>query len=207
MAEQKFLDRLFPTKYDFYGMLEKQARTNSTGVNALAGWLKNPSEAEPDALLQAVVQADGARVVMEEGLTQAFSTPFDRGDLYSISVGMDKVIEYAKSTLLSMEAYDVKADDVIVRMAENLRNGAAIFADAVAFLKTDLQKAERNISGIRETHTVIEELYRDGMRAAFQSDHAVEALKRREVYHHIKDASSYLEDAVDILHRIVVRLT
>ena len=33
------------------------------------------------------------------------------------------------------------------------------------------------------------------------------ALKQREVYHHIKDASTNLDDAVDLLHRIIVRLT
>jgi hypothetical protein len=34
----------------------------------------------------------------------------------------------------------------------------------------------------------------------------MQALKQREVYHHIKDASSNLDESVDVLHRIIVRL-
>jgi len=55
--------------------------------------------------------------------------------------------------------------------------------------------------------TGIEQSYREAMSAVFKSNNPMEALRQREVYHHIKDASTYLDSAVDILHKIVVRLT
>jgi hypothetical protein len=45
------------------------------------------------------------------------------------------------------------------------------------------------------------------MAGVFLRDDAMDALRKREIYHHIKDASSYLDNCVDILHRIIVRLT
>jgi len=54
---------------------------------------------------------------------------------------------------------------------------------------------------------VVEQLYRDGMARVFKGCDPIDALRHREVYHHIKDASSNLEDAVNILHKIVIRLT
>lgn len=207
MTRQKWMDNLFPVKYDFYAMLSHQAQMNASGVNALYQWLAEASGNDEDELLLAVQAADSIRMDLEKNLIQAFSTPFDRGDIYTISVGMDKVIEYAKSTLLSMKAYDVQANEIIIKMVGNLDAGAKIFAESVGFLKQNPIKAEPNIARIRVTHTAIEQLYRDGMAAVFKIDDPIEALKKREVYHHIKDASTNLEDAVDILHRIVVRLT
>lgn len=207
MAEQKFFDRLFPVKYNFYEMLGNQARMNLSGVEALCKWISEGSEKEAESLLQDVISADIIRMDLEKNLIQSFSTPFDRGDIYSISVGMDKVIEYAKSTLLSMKAYDVRANQTIINMLENLKTGTAIFAESIEYLEKNPSKAELNISGIREAHDIIEQLYREGMEAVFKSNDPIAALKQREVYHHIKDASANLDEAVDILHRIVVRLT
>ena len=207
MAKQKFIDRLFPVKYNFYKMLSDQARMNLLGVDALHKWLTGAADADEKKLIQSVKDADEIRMDLEKNLIQAFSTPFDRGDIYSISVGMDKVIEYAQSTLLSMEAYDVPANNVITRMVENLTKGVAIFAEAIDLLEKAPLDAQMKIAGIRETHSVIEQLYRDGMADAFKSNDPIDVSKHREVYHHIKDASANQEDAVDILHRIVVRLT
>lgn len=207
MAKQKFIDRLFPVKYDFYKMLESQAGMNLSGVESLCRWLEDMSGTEDETLLQEVMKADEIRMNLEKNLILAFSTPFDRGDIYSISVGMDKVIEYAKSTCLSMQAYGIKANETITCMVENLRKGTAIFADAIASLKNAPQKSGREIAGIRATHSAIEEQYRNAMAVVFKSNDPMNAFKQREVYHHIKDASTNLEEAVDILHRIVVRLT
>ena len=207
MAKQKFFDRLFPVKYDFYEMLSNQARMNSKGVDTLYRCLTDESGKDSSELIQDVKKADEIRMDMEKNLIQAFSTPFDRGDIYSISVAMDKVIEYAKSTLLSMDAYDVTPNDTIINMIGNLKEGADHFSKSIDCLKTDPLSAEMSIAGIRETHTAIEQLYREGMARVFKSNDPIAAFKQREVYHHIKDASSNLEDAVDILHRIVVRLT
>ena len=207
MAKIHFIDHLFPVKYNFYAMLSSQAHMNLSGVEVLCKWLESGLTAESEILLQDVERADEIRMNLEKNLIQAFSTPFDRGDIYSISASMDKVIEYVKSTLLSMQAYNLKADGIIISMGEKLMKGAGIFAESIDYLQNNPLKAEKNIAGIRMTHREIEQLYRDGMTAVFNSSDPIAAIKKREVYHHIKDASSNLEETVDILHRIVVRLT
>jgi len=201
------LDRVFPPKYDFYAMLSEQAHLNAQGVDALFNWLKDASVMESNALRQELKAADEIRMELERTLIDAFTTPFDRGDIYSISIGMNKVIEYAESTLLSMQAYDMSANPVIIGMVAILKEGTDQFAEAVACLKADPVQTESSIAGIRQTHDRIEQFYREAMSAVFKSDNPMEALRQREVYHHIKDASANLDSAVDILHKIVVRLT
>ena len=204
---ENFLDRIFPPKYDFFAMLSEQAQMNAQGVNALFNWLMDASAIESSALRQELKAADDIRMELEKKLIDAFTTPFDRGDIYSISIGMNKVIEYAESTLLSMQAYEMTANQVIVGMVAILKEGTDQFAQAVACLKANPVQTESYIAQIRQTHDQIEQFYREAMSAVFKSDNPMEALRQREVYHHIKDASAFLDSAVDILHKIVVRLT
>ncbi|EKQ57975.1 MULTISPECIES: DUF47 family protein [unclassified Clostridium] len=205
MDKRNVLDRLFPVKYDFYGMLNKQAELNMLGINMLYKWLSSRSKNEKEELFRYVKEADEVRLDMESKLIEAFITPFDREDIYSISVEMDKVIEFAKSTLESMEAYEVDANNVIVNMVKKIKEGTDYLFESLTILESNPIKSQQNIIKMRETHVEVEHLYRDGMTEVFKGNDPMHALKQREVYHHIKDASTYLEYTVDILHRIIVR--
>ena len=207
MEKRNIIDRIFPIKYHFHQMLFMQAQSNSLGVGALSDWLKSSAESDSDALTRYVKEADDIRMEMEKNLTEAFATPFDRGDIYSISVGMNRVLKYAQSTMISMKAFDEKANDTIINMVEQLNLGTEIFAEAISDLKKNHDKSEDAVVKMRATHQKIEKCYIDGMSELFKGADPMQALKKREVYHHIKDASTNLEETVDVLHRIIVRLT
>jgi len=181
MKKRSIIDRIFPVKYTFFEMLYKQAYTNGLGVNALYNWVKCPSEAESEALIHFVKAADEIRMNMEKDLIEAFTTPFDRGDIYSISVKMNEVLKYAESSLLSMEAFDVNPDTVIISMIEQLKTGVDIFSDSVNDLKSNGNKSGEAVGKMRDTHFQMEKLYRDGMISVFTSKDPMYALKQREV--------------------------
>jgi hypothetical protein len=207
MEKRNIIDRIFPIKYHFHQMLLMQAQSNASGVEALYNWLNSSADNDSQALLDCVKEADTIRMEMEKNLTEAFVTPFDRGDIYSISVGMNRVLKYAQSTLVSMKTFDVKANDTIISMVEQLKRGVEIFAEAVSDLKKNHGKSEEAVVKMRATHREIEKLYMDGMVFVFAGADPMTAIKKREVYHHIKDASTNLEETVDVLHRIIVRLS
>ena len=206
MKKKSFLDRLFPPKYDFYGMLARQAELTAQGVAALTEWLQEPSAANSERLLQLAAEADLVRMKMEEELTEAFATPFDRQDIYTFSVRMDRIIEFAKFTVLDMQSYTVAADEFIVEMAKALSVGTRELAEATALLARNPKKVEDSIDEMRWTNAAISSFYREALAELFQSADAMEALKRREVYRSLKDGAEYLDLVVDVLHRIVVRL-
>ena len=206
MDKKSIIDKFFPDKYDFYEMLYNQAEINAFGVDMLQKWLNSGSDEEKQNLLLYVDDADEARMIMEGKLIEAFSTPFDRADIYSFSIAMDKIIKYTKSTLLSMETFEVEPDDIIILMVAKLKEGTDFLLESINILKNNPYKSQEYIIKMRATHNEVEKLYRDGMTLIFKTSDPMNAIKHREVYHHIKDASLNLEDTVDILHRIVVRL-
>lgn len=206
MSSRSILDRMFPPKYDFFDLLGRQARSNALGISALGDWLNSGENSHALVLEQCAGEADEVRLSLEADLVNAFSTPIDRGDLYRLSVDMDKVIEYAHSTLLAMKDFGVEPDSVIGEMVGQLKAGADLFLEAVTSLKNTPAQSEQMIPDMRRTHASVEQLYRDAMAALFTCGDPIHALKLREVYHHIKDASSNLDYSVDTLHSIIVGL-
>ncbi|MCG9967096.1 DUF47 family protein [Pelotomaculum terephthalicicum JT] len=206
MGKKSFLDRLFPAKYDFYGMLREQAEVTARGVKTMLAWLEAPSTEKFDLVINLTLQADTIRMDMEEKLIEAFTTPFDRQDIYYISVRMDRIIEHARIALQSIKEYDVQPDELIVKMVRELSEGTYTFAQAVALLESDPIQARNQIQMIRNAHKAVEDYYQKGMAAIFKTADAINAIKHYEINCQLRDAANYLSHSVDILHRIVVRL-
>lgn len=198
------IDSIFPPRYDFQGMVQDQADMTKEGVRELVDWLKDGGVSSPETLTAIEQKADDARHLMEAKLMEAFSTPFDRQDIYSLARQMDYILNYSLSTAQEMRAFDVPPDEAILRMAGALQYGTASVAEAVRAIGTDAGLADRMIGEMRRAEREIESVYIEGMSAVFKNGEPVLAMKKREVYHHLKDAGRTLSVTIDILHRIIV---
>jgi len=206
VVKLNFWERLFPVKHDFYKMIGDQAEASSNVVGYLSRWLSSRSQEDYQLLLREAGEADRLRFTMEDNLIEAFVTPFDRQDIYSLSVEMARIVEYAKSTLTEMEAFEVFEDSIIRNMVQQLKGGIDRLSEAIHLLKEDPRSSQAQIGKIRKVQLIIEDEYRAGMVALFNNPDPMQALKYREVYHHIKDAEVYLGYTTDTLHKIVVRV-
>lgn len=201
---KRLIDRIFPPKYDFYGMLKDQADATSEGVKVLIDWLKANDHQEPKELISLEQKADELRHRMEDQLIRAFSTPFDRQEIYNISRQMDQILNFSMSTAIEMRAFGVETDKYIISMAENLCSGTQLISDAIRIMERSPEEAENIIRKIRKQEHEIDRFYIDAMNLLFGSREALDALRKREIYHHLKDAARNLSVTVDILHRIIV---
>ena len=206
MASHNFWEKFFPVKRDFYRMISDQATATSDGVQKLYDWLNSRSDEDYKLLFSQVAEADRIRFNMQDNLIEAFSTPFDRQDIYSLSVEMARIFEYTKSTLQEMEAFAVFADPTILNMVQQLNIGTDKLAEAIEGLKEDPLMPKIQIIDIRRAQLAIQDQYRVGMVELFKGTDIMNAMKYREVYHHIKDAAIHLGYTTDALHKIVVRV-
>lgn len=201
------LSAIFPPKHDFEGMLLLQADKNLEGVKALNDWLRSNNLSVPASNLDRIEQeADDMRHRMEMLLLDAFSTPFDRQNIYSISRQMDYILNFSLSTAIEMRAFGVQADEAILGMAMYLQNGVATVRDAIEIMQRNPAKADSMIRQMRQYEREIEVLYVSSLADLFKLEDHIQILKKREVYHHLKDAGRALSITVDILHRIIVEL-
>ena len=198
------LDRIFPPRYDFEGMLTEQARQTLRGVEVLVGWLEKNASGEPAELCRIEAAVDEFRYDMEDKLRDAFSTPFDRQDIYRLSRQMDYILNFSCETAREMHVFEVSPDPPILAMAEALLQGTREVAAGVELMGSDPGKVQRSIREARDAIHVLDDTYITAMKELFRSGEAIDALKRREIYHHLRDAGRALRDTVDILHQALV---
>ena len=199
-------DAIFPREYDFEKMLSDQAEKTLEGVHTFIRWLEQEPLEAPDALVQIEEEVDQMRYDMEEKLITSFSTPFDRQDIYSLSRQMDYILNYASETAREIYAFGVTPDSYINDMAAVLSDGTEQLVMGVKVMQTDRQKVEERIRRARRALHQIDGIYIGSMANLFQTENPMNALKKREVYHHLRDAGRALRSALDFLHRAVVGL-
>ena len=202
-----FWNSIFPPRYDFLGLLLSQAVETRDGVEAFHAWLDEGDLSLPPTEVERIEQqADDLRRGTEALLLEAFSTPFDRQDLYSFSRQMDHILNYCLSTAFEMQAFGVMPDGTIKSMTTSLHQGTEMIVDAVRIMAKDPAGTDKMILTMRQTEHDIEKTYVACMACLFDTEDVMGAMKKREIYHHLKDAGRALSITIDILHRIVVEL-
>ncbi|MEN6342177.1 MAG: DUF47 family protein [Methanospirillum sp.] len=203
---RSIIDRIFPLEHDFLQMLVEQAEQTRAGVEAFVAWLETGCTGTPDEVRRIEREQDRMRYELEEALIDAFSTPFDREDLYSLSRQMDYILNFASETAREMHAFGVAPDRAIGRMAHLLLEGTSAVVRGVSFMTTDEPRVRESIREGRAALHRIEDAYIDGLAEVFRGGDVMEALRRREIYHHLRDGGRALRGTLDVLHRAVVGL-
>ncbi len=203
---RSILDRIFPLEHDFLQMLVEQAEQTRSGVEAFVVWLDTGRDGPPNEVRRIERELDRMRYELEEQLIDAFSTPFDREDLYSLSRQMDYILNFAAETAREMHAFGVAPDRAIERMAHLLLEGAHAVAEGVGVMTRDEPRVRESIREGRAALHRMEDAYIDGLAEVFQGTDAMDALRRREIYHHLRDGGRALRGTLDVLHRAVVGL-
>lgn len=206
MSEINFFDKIFPKKYDFYSMLFNQSNINYQIINALNRWIKSKSEADSNDLINKKKEADQLRILLEHDLVEAFATPFDRQDLYSISVAMNKISNCSISIFKTIKTLSIEADSTIIEMANLLSEGSLELSDAILILEKKPEESQSKIEKIRITQQSMEDIYISGLAELFTNNDSISILKYQEVYNVFKEAAILLGETVDIYHRICVRM-
>jgi len=197
---------LFPRQYDFYGMLACQSDRTIAGVQAFTEWLKDSPLKNPVELERIEAEVDAMRHDMEDKLIKSFSTPFDRQDIYSISRQMDYILNFSKETAKEMYAFSVSPDAHIHTMARQLLQGTECLGRGIRALDSDRVAVEDEIRHARNAYNMLEEQYITGMAELLRTDDAMQAIRTREIYHHLRDAGRAMRDTLDILHNAVIDL-
>jgi uncharacterized protein Yka (UPF0111/DUF47 family) len=197
---------IFPREYDFLKMLSDQADLTLFGVQAFVTWLKTTPMEKPIQMIKLEEEVNVMRHQMEEKLIKSFSTPFDRQDIYDLSRQMDYILNFAKETALEIYTFGVSPDKNILGMAEALLKGTGYIVEGVKTMNSDKSQTEILIRKAGEAGHEMESIYISGMAELFRTDDPMNAMRKREIYHHLRDASRTLRGTLDILNHAVVGL-
>jgi uncharacterized protein Yka (UPF0111/DUF47 family) len=203
-GKRGLFDGVFPREYDFEDLLLQQAQMTVAGLRRFLDWMQTGEGGDPVALMALEKEVDKMRHDMEAKLTEAFSTPFDRQEIYGVSRQMDYILNFAVETAREMHAFGLRPDDSLLRMSRSLLAGTEHIADGVRMLSEKDGDFEALIQRARGSVHEIEEEYIGALARLFEEQDLRMVIKRREVYHHMRDAGRALRTTADVLHRAKV---
>jgi uncharacterized protein Yka (UPF0111/DUF47 family) len=192
-------------------LLIQQAELTLAGVNSLVDYLKKRSDKHAAKVVQAEKDADELRLILIDDLNRTFVTPIDREDIFALSRAIDDIIDYAYTTVEEMQILDVEPNDFLRRMATLLQDAASEIHLAMLRLEDHPGVASEHATRAKALENRVERVYREAVADLFSGPedihHVVEMLKYRELYRHLSNCADQGDQAANIIHDIVVKMT
>jgi uncharacterized protein Yka (UPF0111/DUF47 family) len=175
------------------------------GMAALLLFVSDPKPEFGAAVLRLEEEADDLRKAVVDELNKAFVTPIDREDIYALSRAVDDILDYGKSTVDEMLAFEVEPTKHMRLMAAGLSDMATSIAVAIELLTKDPTKAYEKVLHAKKRENYVEHCYREALVDLFKTDNVVTILKVREIYRHMSNAADKGDEAANILGNIMVK--
>lgn len=222
----KLIDRVFPRMPDFYALIIEQCELMMEAMDEFVAFMET-GDMEKGQAIAHVLEKQGDELKRRNlaVLDTAFATPMDREEIYRAVEGVDHVINYAKTTVRELQAFQVTPDRHMLEMAQHLREGARSLAAGFEKIARNPADAEADAGAVRKAERRVEKAYRMALSELFDAEEyhlrlaqegggspsdvlrcVTEILRRREVYRHLSNASDRLAHAGQTLHDIVVKI-
>lgn len=203
MARLKLQRWFLPETPDVLGMLRDQLAVTIEGMEALVRWAHgDPSAAE--VVRDCEHRADDHKRDLRLALTTAFTTPLGAEDLFTLSGGLDAVLNGAKDAVRESEVMALAPDQAAAEMAELLLEGVCHLGEAFDRLGSDRGAATEAADAAMKSQRQVEKVYRRAMGELLQLDDLREVMARRELYRRLaRLADGLIEVAERVWYAVV----
>ena len=193
----------------FLELLMEQAKYAVAGMEALSQYMKAPSDDAAEQVSRIEKAADETRRILIDELNRTFVTPFDREDIFALSLTIDDILDYAYSTVDEMVILKVRPNPYLQRMASLLTEAAREIQTGVTELMDHPAVASDHAVRAKALENRMESVYREAIGNLFGApadlEHVVDMLKLREIYRHLSNAADRGDQAANVISDIVVK--
>ena len=138
-------------------------------------------------------------------LNKSFITPFDREDIYTLSVALDDVCDYIDAAARAVVMYDIhESDEFAKELAVILQKQADEIHGAVSHLK-ESKGMEQNLLDIQRLENDADEVYFRAMASLFKNTDAVKIIKWKELYEILEHGTDRCESVGNIIESIILK--
>jgi uncharacterized protein len=193
----------------FLELLVQQAEFTVEGMEALLLYMRQPDESLVQKVWSLEKDADEARRILIDELNRTFVTPFDREDIFALSLAIDDILDYANTTLDEMQIFKVTPNSYIERMVSLLTEAAMEIHRGVLRLEDHPNVANDHAVRAKALENRVEHVYREALADLFRTpddlDGVMLILKLREIYRHLSNAADRGDQAANVIGDIVVK--
>jgi uncharacterized protein len=188
-----------PETPDLVGQLRAQTTITLEGLDGFVAW----AEGEPGAaesLPEIEHRGDAAKRELLEQLRKAFVTPLEPEDVYTISRGLDWILDYARDLVRESDAMKWRPNKRLAEMARLLREAVGQLDDALGQLGSNGDAATAAADRAIKTERRMEVAYYQGMAESLEVDSRQERISNRELY---RRCARIGDEVIDVAERIV----
>jgi hypothetical protein len=197
----------------FVGLLIQQSEITAAGLRLLEEWVGAPminSEAVEQMRVKEL-EADEVRRILIDELHNTFITPFDREDIFMLSLYLDDVLDYAYTTAEEMSLLEIDADEHLTEMVRYNREATEELELAIKRLSANPRVAGDHARRAKKLENEVDHLYRVAIGELFTKAKdfkpLMAMLRRREIYRHVSNMADQADKAADVLGMVVMKLT
>jgi predicted phosphate transport protein (TIGR00153 family) len=207
------ISTLFKRKKEdkFVELLIQQCDITVEGVKLMESLMNRPGSAALEQMRAKEYEADEIRRILIDELHNTFVTPFDREDIFNLSLQVDEMIDYALTTLEEMDLLRVDVDDYLRTMVSLVRQEAEELAMAMHRLSANPRLAGDHARQAKKLEGEVDHLYRVAVAGLFTKPkdfkELMAMLRRREVYRHVSNMSDRADAAANVFGMVVMKLT
>ncbi len=193
----------------FLELLIQQAQFTVEGLEALKQYMIQPDSAIAEKVSRIESEEDEVRRILIDELNRTFVTPFDREDIFALSLTIDDILDYAEETVDRMATLKVEPNQYIERMVSLLTDAAVEIMRGVSELVDHPNVANDHAVRAKALENRVEQVYREALADLFRDPEdlngVMEILKLREIYRHLSNAADRGDQAANVIGDIVVK--
>lgn len=193
-----------PETPDVIGLLRLQLDVTTEGVDRLVAWAHGEASGA-DEIRSLEHRGDEHKRALERALTTAFTTPLEPEDLYTLSRGIDWILNLSKDLVRESEVMATAPDAPLADMCEALARAVHLLSDAVHLLGSDSEAATEKANEALRAQRQIEKIYRDAMAALVEVEDLREVFARRELYRRVARIGEVVVDVAERVWYTVVK--
>lgn len=140
-------------------------------------------------------------------LNKSFITPFDREDIYTLSVALDDVCDYIDAGARAIVIYDIHViDNHAKTLAKIIQKLSIEVSAAVSLLKKRSDGMKPHLLEIQRLENDADEAYSKGISELFRdSTDVLRIIKLKELYEILENGTDRCESVGNIIESIVLK--
>jgi uncharacterized protein len=188
-----------PETPDAIGLLRRQTAVTLDALEALTAWAGGDAAAA-QIVRDAEARGDAAKRDLLNALREAFILQMEPEDLFTLSRGIDWILDHARDLIEEAQAMGVVSDSGVATMSRLLLRATQQIDDAIAGLGSDDEAATAAADAAIKTARKLEHIYYAETAKLLEVEDTRERISRRELYRRCDRLS---EVVIDVAERIV----
>ena len=139
-------------------------------------------------------------------LNKSFITPFDREDIYTLSVALDDICDYIDAGARAMVIYDIPQSNDYARQLTRIVSDLAKQIDLAIGMLNKPTNINEYFVEIHRLENEADDVYFRSIADLFKnSSNAVNIIKWKELYEILENATDRCESVANIIEQIVLK--